>query len=168
MISPFERKDFAMNHLMHSLIAVMSLSGFAGLRAAPPESDGDVPKKLQVKPPFPDSDLDELPVLPTTKTVAPERAPMPRTGDSNDPFDVVLVAAAEGSQPTGGKIGVGFFNHSERDIVLEIDGRTLKLGSRYYVQIKMPREFSWREKGGPARKAKVPAEADGVEIVFRK
>jgi hypothetical protein len=32
----------------------------------------------------------------------------------------------------------------------------------------MPREFSWRELEGNEQKTKVPVDADGVEIVFKR
>jgi len=99
---------------------------------------------------------------------APELAPPPRNDDAKKTYDVIGVAPAPGAMPTQANVAVGFFNHSERDLVLEINDRAVKIGSRYYLQLKLPREFTWREKDGPLQTTKVPADAEGVEIVFRK
>lgn len=134
------------------------------LQAAPQEE-----KKPVVQPPFPDSEP-ELPLLPppAKKPIESESAPMPRVNDTNKSFDVIIVAGDEAAKTTSERVAVGFFNHGERDLVLEIDSKPIKLDSRHYVQLKLPREFSWREKNGPMETTKVPADADGIEIVFRR
>jgi hypothetical protein len=191
IIQASERKDSAMNRLLVGLLAIL----FAGAGLAPLRAEPDAPsdlKKFQAKPPlppFPDGDPDK-PLLPLAKketsapkkeTPAPKKEPQtpeppmldkdlpvpPRVVDAAA-FDVIAVAPQAGAPVSGGRVAVGFFNHGDRELVLEIDGRTVKLGSRYYLQLKLQREFSWRENQGAARTTKVPAEADGVEIVFRK
>lgn len=112
--------------------------------------------------------LPKAPAKEPMKEPKPEPAPAPRADDMGRPFEVIAVAPAGGARQAAGRVGVGFFNHSDRDITLEINGRPMRLASRHYVQVKLPREFSWREKDGPAQKSSVPAEADGLEIVFKK
>lgn len=147
-------------HLLPCLVVAMALAGIATLTAAPPEKLKVIPPL----PPFPDTG-DEV-LSPVKKSV--ELGPIPRTNDTNKPYDVIVVAPADGAQPAEGVIAVGFFNHGERDVLIEINNRTVKLASQYYLQMKLPREFTWREKEGPMQKTKVPAEADGLEIVFRR
>ena len=146
-------------HLLLAFLTVILLWSLAALVAAPPER---LPNKPL--PPFPDGPLEDLPA--PVKT--PEQGPPPRLNDTNKPYDVIVVAPPNGAAPTTGDVAVGFFNHSERDLVLEINGQPTKLGSRRYLQLKLPREFDWREKDGSAQTTKVPADADGVEIVFRR
>jgi hypothetical protein len=176
----------------NSLLLVAVLIALPNTTLAEPELDKDS-KKSQTKPPLPplpDSPLD-VPLLPPTKKNAtddaapskkatndeplilprealPEPAPLPRANDTGKPFDVIAVASADGVRQVTGRVGVGFFNHSNRDLILEIDGRTVTLNSRYYLQVKLPRRFTWRENDGPVQKAQVPDEADGLEIVIRK
>ena len=146
--------------LLKCLVISMVLAGSAVLTAAPPEKL----KMAPPLPPFPDTP-DE--VLPPIKQ-ASELAPVPRSNDTSKSFDIIMVAPADGSAPVEGTIAVGFFNHGEREVLIEINGRTVKLASQYYLQLKLPREFTWREKEGPMQKTNVPAEADGAEIVFRR
>jgi hypothetical protein len=161
-----------MKHIPASLFALTLLAG--PLFAEPPKKPSDEKKPL-VKPPFPDGDL-ELPLLPPPLKISPvaeiapiaEIAPLPRLNDTNKSFDIIMVAATEGAAPTDGRIGVGFFNHSDRDVTLEVNKRTIKLGSRHYLQLKLPRDFDWREKEGPVQTTNVPSDSEGVEIVFRR
>jgi hypothetical protein len=179
---------------LHLLPLLAALAAIPSQSLAEPEPDADAKKSLvKPPPPFPDSppDVPILPPPPIKKTDSkddappfkkppaddtpplikeplPEVVPMPRHNDTGKPFDIINVAPFEGIQQVGGRVGVGFFNHSDRDLVLEIDGRPLQLNSRYYVQVKLPREFRWREKDGPTQTTKVPSDAGGVEIIFRK
>jgi len=105
---------------------------------------------------------DTLRVNPASLTAAPNK------DDDRQSYDMFPVARSERLAPADGMVGIGFYNHSDRDIVLKINDRTVKLASRYYLKIKMPREFCWRELEGNEQKTKVPAEADGVEIVFKR
>lgn len=153
-------------HLLASLFGLTLLAG--SLCAEPPKKASEEKKRL-VLPPFPDGDP-ELPLLPPPAKTAPvaETAPMPRLVDSDKSFEVIVVAAPDGETIGKGGIAVGFFNHSDRDLLLEIGERTIKLDSRHYIQIKAGREFNWSEKNGPTQTTKVPDDAGGVEIVFRR
>ncbi len=153
-----------MKTLPCSLVALLLLAASFQAAAQPAIEE---PKSPVVKPPLPD---EELPLLPPPIKQPPvaEPAPIPRVNDTNKPFDVIVVATAEGAKPAGDRVAIGFFNHSNRDVTLEIDQRTIKLNSRHYVQLKLPREFTWREKDGPMQITKTPENADGVEIVFRR
>jgi hypothetical protein len=169
-----------MTRLLVGLLATwFVLVPAVSLRADPPE-----PKKTVVKPPLlptPGTPADDAPapLKPPDRTappspepllikpaeIPPPAAPKDEAGKS---YDVLSVAPTPGSKPSDGLLAIGFFNHSDRDLVLEIDKRTINLKSRYYVELKLPREFNWREKEGPLQTTKVAADADGVEIVFRK
>jgi hypothetical protein len=156
-----------LRHFARVLTVAIAVTHSLSLKAEAPDGPGES-RKRQPKPPL-INDPDEF-VLPQPMrdASAAEPGPAPRVSDTNKPFDVIPVAPREGVAPAQGRVAVGFFNHSDRDIVLLIDQRTVKLGSRYYVQIKAPREFTWRERDGGLQKTIVPADAESVEIVFRR
>jgi hypothetical protein len=52
--------------------------------------------------------------------------------------------------------------------VLTVHGEDVRLPGGQYVTLRLPRAFAWAEKGKKAAAVTVPADADGVEIVFRK
>jgi hypothetical protein len=83
-------------------------------------------------------------------------------------FDEFLIPAQGGRGEPKPEVKVGFFNHSEREVVLDVNGETVRLPSEQYVTLRLPRTFKWGEKGQKGTDVTVPADADGIEIVFRK
>lgn len=117
------------------------------------------PKIPKIKLPLPDDpDFKEVP--PPTK-----KEPVAEDPKSIEQF---VVPADEKSSKPGPQVRVGFFNHSERQILLEVNGEQLKIPSGQYVTLRLPRTFVWAEKDRKARDVVVPPDADGIEIVFRK
>src|SRR5262249_24630670 len=108
-------------------------------------------------------DPDE-PVVPAKKP-APKKEPR---ADSIKTFDQYLIPAEGNKVERPAEVKVGFFNHSDREIVLEVNGETLKLPSEQYDTLRLKRTFNWAEKGQKATDVAVPPDADGLEIVFRR
>jgi len=106
----------------------------------------------------------EEPNVPAKKP-APKKEPR---ADSIKTFDQYLIPSEGSRSERPSDVKIGFFNHSDRDIVLEVNGETLKLPSEQYVTLRLKRTFSWAEKGQKATDVAVPPDADGMEIVFRK
>ncbi|MCE9530814.1 MAG: hypothetical protein K8T89_06790 [Planctomycetes bacterium] len=138
-------------HIYLFLSTLLTISLFGTAIAEPPK---------QV-PPLPEGPS-EIPAS-RTKSASPARL-----DDTTKPYDVIVVMAAADAKANTAEVGVGFFNHSERDVVIDLNGRTIKLGSRHYLSLKLPREFTWREKDGPSWTTKIPDKSDGIEIVFRR
>jgi len=121
-----------------------------------PKESSKIPK---LKLPLPDdADFKEVPLPAKKEPVA----------DDPKSFDQYVVPADERSAKPGPQVRVGFFNHSERQIVLEVNGEQLKIPSGQYVTLRLPRTFAWAEKDRKAKDVVVPPDADGIEIVFRK
>jgi hypothetical protein len=102
---------------------------------------------------------------------APAKKPSPKKeprADTGKTFDQYLIPS-EGAKPERpAEVKIGFFNHTDRDIVLEVNGETVNLPTEQYVTLRLKRTFSWGEKGQKASDMAVPPDADGMEIVFRK
>lgn len=79
---------------------------------------------------------------------------------------LILSESKKAERPADVK--VGFFNHSDRDLDLDVNGEPLKLPSGQYVTVRVKRTFKWGEKGKKSMDVVVPPDADGIEIVFRK
>jgi hypothetical protein len=126
------------------------------------ESKEKEPRIPKVKLPGLPDDPDE-PRNPKKDT--PNKEPATDVGKSVDQY----IIPAEGNKAERpAEVKVGFFNHSEREIVLEVNGETLKLPSEQYVTLRLKRTFTWGEKGQKATDVAVPPDADGLEFVFRK
>jgi hypothetical protein len=80
----------------------------------------------------------------------------------------VSVFAATGTErPAGGYRTVGFYNHTDRDLNLTIEGRAVKLPSRTYLHAQLAPTFTWGHGDRPAASETVPDGAGGVDVVFR-
>jgi hypothetical protein len=126
------------------------------------EAKDDSPRIPKVKIPLPGDAVDKPLPKEAPKTDAPKKdAPV---GKAVEQF----VIPADGKGEPRAEVKVGFFNHSDRDIALTVNGESVKLPSEEYVTLRLPRTFSWAEKGAKATDVVVPPDADGIEIVFRR
>ena len=87
---------------------------------------------------FPRSALPPLPGDP------PKREPAADRGKAVEQF--FIPADPKRAEPRA-EVKVGFFNHSDRAIVLQVNGEAVRLPSEEYVTLRSPRKFSWAEKG---------------------
>jgi hypothetical protein len=151
----------------------------AGVGVREEEERGPTPRTL-AKPKEPDAK--EPPRIPKTKLPIPAdpaeidlqapkkkepAKPEPRA-DAGKAVEQFIVPTDEKRGEPRAEIKVGFFNHSDREILLEVNGEAVKLPSEQYVTIRLPRTFAWAEKGRKATDVVVPPDADGIEIVFRR
>ena len=62
---------------------------------------------------------------------------------------------------------VGFFNHTDDDLSLTVQGDTITLPKRHFVKATVPAEFRWHIGDSSNRTVNVPAASPGLEIVLR-
>ena len=74
----------------------------------------------------------------------------------------VQVFPATGSRPAAtGTRKVGFFNHTDKDLDLVIEGKAVRLPRKTYLQAEVPPAFTWKHGANAAESATVPAGAAG-------
>lgn len=73
---------------------------------------------------------------------------------------------ATGTPATGDTRKIGFFNHTDRDLALVIEGRAVTLPARTYIHAHVPPTFRWKYADNPAETVTVPASAAGVDVLF--
>jgi hypothetical protein len=125
------------------------------------ESKDKEPRIPKVKLLPDDPDQPEIPA----KKATPKKEPR---ADAGKTFEQYLIPSEGSKSERPAEVKIGFFNHSDRDIVLEVNGETLKLPSEQYVTLRLKRTFTWSERGQKGTEVAVPPDADGMEIVFRK
>ncbi|HET6576444.1 MAG TPA: hypothetical protein VFG68_22785 [Fimbriiglobus sp.] len=130
----------------------------------------DTPKTEDVKiPPLvprlsnPDMPPLTLPQVPVEGGTSTSKA-SPLTGTAR--VDIYPVDGPPPASP-GAKRKVGFFNHSNRDLTLTVEGESVTLPRRHYVNARVPAAFTWKLDGAE-RQTEIPAAAPGVEVVIRK
>lgn len=86
------------------------------------------------------------------------------------PRPVVDVYPVDGAPPASpsAKRKVGFFNHTDRDLQLTVEGRTITLPKRHYIAAEVPTTFDWKLDNGSKQHTEIPMAAPGVEVVIRK
>jgi hypothetical protein len=80
--------------------------------------------------------------------------------------DVFPVVAMEKARE--GYRVVTFFNHTSSDISLNIEGKSVKLPSKTYLNAKLGPAFTWCYGDRPSARERIPDTADGLDIVFRE
>ncbi|MDB5311355.1 MAG: hypothetical protein JWO38_5557 [Gemmataceae bacterium] len=146
---------------------------------APPAPDFGpaMPAKLPLppEPKKPDGPGDTLPplTLPPESPAAPSGV-VPPAGPSTSRSSPltggvkVQVFTAAGAPPSAATRKVGFFNHTDKDIDLVIEGRTVTLPRKSYIQAEVSPVFNWKRSDHPAETATVPDGAAGLDVLFRE
>jgi hypothetical protein len=128
--------------------------------------DKDTPRIPKMRLPFPGDRLDKS-VPDAPKGDSPKTEARKKDEPAAKRFEQYVIPADGRGEPRA-EVKVGFFNHSEREIVLDVNGEPLKLPSEQYVTLRLPRTFTWAETGAKGNSVVVAPDADGIEIVFRK
>ena len=69
---------------------------------------------------------------------------------------------------TGATRQIGFFNHTNQDIELVIEGRAVKLPRKAYIHAEVPPTFRWKHGENAVENATVPDGAAGLDVLFRE
>lgn len=127
--------------------------------APPPKTlakDGK-PAPPLLPPPTPDA-------TPATGKVA---LPPPPAAEA-PPHVIYPVAARTAPTADRKQATIGFYNHTGKEVTVTANGKTVVLPKRGHVELELPLTFTWETAGGKAQTSKVPADAAGLEIVFRQ
>lgn len=90
----------------------------------------------------------------------------PLTG--NRPAISVRVFPAAGSEPVaGGYRTVGFYNFTDRHLMLTIDGQAVRLPARAFLHAQVGPTFNWSHDSGAVMRETIPSGAIGLDVVFR-
>ena len=139
--------------------------------APAPDSSSLIPPMFPKLPESPTLKLttpntDALPPLvlpPEAKGSTSKSSPLADRGDGK-----VQVLVAEGKPAFGPTRRVCFFNHSDRDIELVIEGRSVSLPKRTYINAELAPTFRWKQHGEETRTESIPDGSAGLDVVFRE
>jgi len=109
----------------------------------------------------------DVPVAPAAKTDSKSHSsPLTGMGAAGLTVDIFPVAPTE--KKIEGYRAVTFFNHTSREVNLSIEGRTVKLPAKCYVETKLTQTFQWAYGDRQPGSERIPADAAGLDIVFRE
>src|SRR5262249_28554063 len=118
-------------------------------------------------PDMPPLTIPQLPVEPSGPGTKSTSKASPLTGAKSHQVDLYPVDGTP-STPPKARRKVGFFNHTDRDVRVTVEGETLVLRRRHYVSAEVPARFVWKLDNDEERQTDVPITAPGVEVVIRK
>jgi hypothetical protein len=145
---------------------------------APPPAAGDnnpiipLPGLPEPKKPKASTSDDTLPplVLPPETGEAPSGIVPPINSTSrSSPLSGGLKASVfttAGTPASARTRKVGFFNHTDRDIKLVIEGQATTLPKKTYIHAEVPPSFQWKYADTAMRSATVPDGAAGLDVLF--
>lgn len=144
-------------------------------KAVEPKPAGPKPGELKIElPPLPGgADGNGKPTPPAPPLALPDiKLPeLPPAGPSTSryrPEPGVRVIPVVGSPPAGtGPRTIGFYNYTDADLELWVDGRAHRLPGRHSLALDLPTTFTLRLGTGAAETIAVPASAAGLEVVIR-
>lgn len=117
------------------------------------------------------------PAGPSTGPVAPPpRSPEPPLGTTPKPavtesrsyFNAYNVAPRAAEKPVGERLPVGFWNLTNHDVTLLVDGRTSVIPRGMTLRFDLGRQFVWQVDGHEPQNERIPDQEAGVEIVIRR
>src|SRR6185312_3885769 len=123
-------------------------------------SPAPAPDSLIPSPNIPAPKNDTLPplTLPPDTPVSPSPTPPKIVEVKSSPIGTaarelkVSVFPASGSVTATGLRKVGFYNHTNRDLSLTIEGKTVTLPAMTYLHAQLPPQFTWKCADKPAAK----------------
>jgi hypothetical protein len=152
--------------------------GSAATPSAAPAPLSAMPDSLIPPPamPLPDARKpDGLPglTLPPIESVAPAKPDTtarssPLTNGGAREMTVNVVPAKGTEQAVGGYRNVNFYNYTNRELSLTIEGQAVKLPAKNYVNTKLAATFTWSHGDRAAVRETVPTGSSGVDVVFRE
>lgn len=107
----------------------------------------------------------------SSPSAAPKTSEPPRNpgvSESRSYFSAYAVAPRTAEKPAGDRARVGFWNLSERDVVLTVANQAYSLPRGKSVRLDLPREFVWRVDSREAQNEKMPENESALEIVIRR
>lgn len=116
----------------------------------------------------------DTPVVPD-KADKPVTLPKEATESKSSPLTtatrelkVTVFPASGNATNAAGLCKVGFFNHTNRDLALTIEGKTVTLPAMSYLHAQLPPTFTWKCANKPDAKETVPADAVGLDVLIRE
>jgi hypothetical protein len=109
----------------------------------------------------------EVPVAPNSRLESISRS-SPLTGATKSALQMNVFPVVTADKAMGFYRNVSFFNHTNRAIELTIEGRSVTLPAKNYLEAKLAPSFTWGHDNGATARQNVPDGAAGLDIVFRE
>jgi hypothetical protein len=89
-------------------------------------------------------------------------------GESRSYYDSYAGAPRAAAHLAGDRCQVGFWNLTERDLIIKADGQSRTLAAGKNVQLEVSRQFEWQVDGRAAQRENIAGGEGALEIVIRR
>ncbi len=165
------KTDLPKNERPQPLVPKIELPPIEQPKPAVPKIDlssFDLPPIDQPKPSsdikIPEIKLSDVPPIAPTGGISTSRY-SPETGKSR-PAITMLPVESNGKVIVDGKWKIGFYNYSDRDLNLVVDGKTMTLPSKNSLSVSVGKTFTWRVGTAPDETTIIANDSAGWEIVI--
>jgi hypothetical protein len=97
----------------------------------------------------------------------PGKGPTPRVTESRSAVASYSVVPRSSEKLAGERCSVGFWNLTNRDLTLKVEGNSRVIPRGKSVTLELGRQFVWQIEGREPQTEQVPPTEAGVEIVIR-
>jgi hypothetical protein len=95
-------------------------------------------------------------------------SPAGELNESRSYYDAYPVAPRDPPRPIGTRCDVGFWNLTDRDLTLRVDGQAVVLAQGKSLPLNLGREFVWQIEGRDPERQTLRTDESGLEIVIRR
>lgn len=99
---------------------------------------------------------------------APARPAAPQVNESRSFFDTYTVSARVSERPEAGRCSIAFWNLTNQDLALRVDGKPQVVAKGKHVTFDLGRQFVWQVEGREPQQEQLPETETGLEIVIRR
>jgi hypothetical protein len=149
-------------------------SAFATPTAAPPStqppplSEPSPATKPKEQPPAQATPLPAPPSLPEPTKPPPAIDKPPAVTEGSSYFDTYAVASHGAARPAGDRCSVGFWNLTDRDLTIKVDGQAHVVAHGKSLPLDVARQFVWQIEGRDPQKEQIATGESAIEIVIRR
>ena len=130
---------------------------------------GDAPKIPSITPPLPAPDPSSPPPLKLPNPLSiPESGSVSRSSPLTGGRPRFEVFTVDGPVAESGSRMVGFFNQTDREVKLTVQGETMTLPKWSRVSAKVPAGFRWQLDAEAQQTTQIPSDSPGLEVVIRR
>lgn len=107
-----------------------------------------------------------MPTVEPPKPPSLDRPPVVDEGTSY--FDTYAVASRSPTRAVGDRFTAGFWNLTDHDISIKVDGQTHALTRGKNLSVDVGKQFVWQVEGRDPQKEQIATGESAIEIVIRR
>ncbi len=106
--------------------------------------------------------------VPPTKSAPPPPPRTPAVTDTGSYYDTYVRALHNSERREGSRPTAEFWNLTERDLTIKVDGQRHVVARQKSLLVEVPRQFIWQIEGRDPQKEQIATGESALELVIRR